>query len=399
MSDKVINIEEDPADTGPTILQNSFRPFFMAAGLWAMLAIPFWLLNLGGLFDLAEGFDGLLWHQHEMLFGFAAAAIAGFILTAIPNWTGGLPVRGRGLGLLVGLWIAGRLAMLTAAAIGPLATAILDLAFLTALSLVVARELINGRNWRNMPVLLLISLFTIGNWLVHLEANDVADTADPGMRLSTFVLAILVAVIGGRIVPSFTRNWLARSGTVVLPDPMSRFDTFALVALAIFVVAEVFAPDHGITAGLALVAGVLHGWRLLRWKGWAVLSEPLMWVMHLGYGWLAVALVLIGLSGLTDVVPWASAIHALTTGAFSTMILAVMTRASLGHSGRPLIATRGTTVVFVLITVAALTRVCAPFLPEPGGAVIWLSGAAWTAAFALFSVLYFPVFTQPKRQA
>jgi len=397
MSEKIVNLEERPAETGPVILQNSFRPFFMAAGLWAMLAIPFWLLTYAGLLDMADGFDGLLWHQHEMLFGFAAAAIAGFILTAIPNWTGGLPVKGKGLGLLVVLWIAGRIAMLSAPALGPLATAILDLSYLTALSLVIARELISGKNWRNLPVLVLISLFTLGNWLVHLGANDVVDTADLGLRLSTFVLAILVAVIGGRIVPSFTRNWLARSGAVTLPDPMNRFDTFALATLVIFVVAEVFAPDQQITAVLALVAGIMHGLRLIRWKGWAVLSEPLMWVMHLGYTWLAVALVLIGLSGLTDVVPYASAIHALTTGAFSTMILAVMTRASLGHSGRPLIATRGTTLVFVLITIAALTRVCAPFLHEPGSAVIWLSGGAWTAAFALFSVLYFPVFTQPKR--
>ena len=380
----------------PTILQHSFRPFFMAAGIWAMLAVPFWLMNYAGVLVLPDGFDGLLWHRHEMLFGFAGAAIAGFILTAIPNWTGRLPVSGWRLGLLVSFWLAGRLGFLGAVSIGPLAAAVLDLSFLTTLAAMIARELISGKNWRNLPVLVLISSFALGNWLVHFETNGIAETAELGIRLSTFVLAILMAVIGGRIVPSFTRNWLVRGGAAVRPEPMGRFDTIALATLIVFVVAQVFVPDRQLTSWLALLAGGIHGFRLVRWKGWAIFAEPLMWVLHLGYAWLAVALILIGLAGLTDFVPATAAIHALTAGAFGTMILAVMTRASLGHTGRELTATPGTTVIFVLITIAAILRVGAPFLDDRSGSAMWISGIAWTAAYGLFSVLYFPVFTRPR---
>jgi len=387
------------AEAGPTILQHSFRPFFMAAGFWAMLAVPFWLTSYMGVLVLPAGFDGLLWHQHEMLFGFAGAAIAGFILTAIPNWTGRLPVSGWRLGLLVSFWLAGRLGFLAAASIGPIAAAVLDLSFLTTLVVIIAREIISGKNWRNLPVLVLISFFALGNWLVHFESSGIAATAELGIRLSIFVLAILVAVIGGRIVPSFTRNWLVGRGAEVVPKPMGRFDTVALAALIIFVVAQVIVPDYQLTSYLALLAGGLHGFRLVRWRGWAIFAEPLMWVLHLGYAWLAVALILIGLAGLTDIVPATAAIHALTVGAFGTMILAVMTRASLGHTGRELTATPGTTVIFILITIAAILRVGAPFLNDQSLSMTWISGITWTAAYGLFTVLYFPVFTQPRVQA
>ena len=392
-------MQQRKAEPGPTILQHSFRPFFMAAGFWAMLAVPFWLMSYVVVLVLPAGFDGLLWHQHEMLFGFAGAAIAGFILTAIPNWTGRLPVSGWRLGLLVSFWLAGRLGFLAAASIGPIAAAVLDLSFLTTLAVIIARDIISGKNWRNLPVLVLISFFALGNWLVHFESSGIAATAELGIRLSIFVLAILVAVIGGRIVPSFTRNWLVRRGAGVVPEPMGRFDTVALAALIIFVVAQVIVPDYQLTPYLALLAGGLHGFRLVRWRGWAIFAEPLMWVLHLGYAWLAVALILIGLAGLTDIVPATAAIHALTVGAFGTMILAVMTRASLGHTGRELTATPGTTVIFILITIAAILRVGAPFLNDQSLSMTWISGITWTAAYGLFTVLYFPVFTQPRLQA
>ena len=383
---------------GPTILQNSFRPFFMAAGIWATLSIPFWLLSYAGILMMPDNFDILLWHQHEMLYGFAGAAMTGFILTAIPNWTGRLPIRGAYLGLLVFLWILGRIGFLTTATIGPLATAVFDLPFLIVLVLAIAREIISGKNWRNLPVVILISVFALGNFLVHLQILDVIETAELGLRLSMFVLSILVALIGGRIVPSFTRNWLVQINARALPNQMGVFDKIALTALVIFVIAQVANPEHQATALLALFAGLLHGLRLMRWKGWMTFVEPLIWILHIAYAWLVVALVLIGLSGLSDFVPYTSAIHALTVGAFSTMILAVMTRASLGHTGRVLKATTGTTAVFILITIAAVLRVYEPFLNDPGSLAIWISGTAWTAAFALFSILYFPILTQARIQ-
>jgi uncharacterized protein involved in response to NO len=383
---------------GLIILQNSFRPFFIAAGIWATLSVPFWLLSYAGILMMPDNFDILLWHQHEMLYGFAGAAMTGFILTAIPNWTGRLPIRGAYLGLLVFLWILGRIGFLTTITIGPLATSAFDLPFLIVLVLAIAREIISGKNWRNLPVVILISVFTLGNFLVHLQILDVIETAELGLRLSMFVLSVLVALIGGRIVPSFTRNWLVQINARVLPSQMGAFDKIALIVLVIFVIAQIANPDHQVTALLALFAGSLHGLRLMRWKGWMTFAEPLIWILHIAYAWLVVALVLIGLSGLTDFVPYTSAIHALTVGAFGTMILAVMTRASLGHTGRALKATTGTTAVFILITIAALLRVCEPFLNEPGSLAIWISGIAWTAAFALFSILYFPILTQARIQ-
>ncbi len=383
---------------GLIILQNSFRPFFMAAGIWATLSVPFWLLSYAGILMMPDNFDILLWHQHEMLYGFAGAAMTGFILTAIPNWTGRLPIRGVYLGLLVSLWFLGRIGFFTTATIGPLTTAVFDLPFLIVLVLAIAREIISGKNWRTLPVVILISVFALGNFLVHLQILNIIETAELGLRLSMFVLSVLVALIGGRIVPSFTRNWLVQINARVLPSQMGAFDKIALTALVIFVIAQVTKPEHQVTALLALLAGLLHGLRLMRWKGWMTFAEPLIWLLHIAYAWLVVALVLIGLSGLTDFVPYTSAIHALTVGAVSTMILAVMTRASLGHTGRVLKATTGTTTVFILITIAAILRVYEPFLNEPSSLVIWISGIAWTAAFVLFSILYFPILTNARIQ-
>jgi uncharacterized protein involved in response to NO len=383
---------------GPTILQNSFRPFFIAAGFWATLAVPFWLLSYAGILVVPDNFDILLWHQHEMLYGFTSAAITGFILTAIPNWTGKLPIRGVHLGLLISLWILGRIGFLTTVTIGPLATAVFDLPFLIVLVLTITREIISGNNWRNIPVVILISVFALGNFLVHLQILNIIETAELGLRLSMFVLSVLVALIGGRIIPSFTRNWLVKINSRVLPNQMGVFDKIALIALVIFVIAQIAKPEHQATALLALFAGLLHSLRLMRWKGWMTFAEPLIWILHIAYAWLVIALVLIGLSGLSDFVPYTSAIHALTVGAFSTMILAVMTRASLGHTNRVLKATTGTTTVFILITFAAILRVYEPFLNESNNLVIWISGIVWTAAFALFSILYFPILTQARKQ-
>jgi uncharacterized protein involved in response to NO len=390
------------ADAGPVFLRNSFRPFFLFAGLWAAMAVPLWLAVRGGLVVIPAATDPLLWHQHEMLFGFAAAAATGFILTAIPNWTGRLPVSGWRLGILAVLWLLGRAAMMSSTLIGtmvgpiagPIVTAVIDLSFLTLMAFTIGRELIGGGNWRNLPVLALFVLFATGNWLFHLQQIGLAETADMGIRLAIFVLTVLITLIGGRIIPSFTRNWLKKKGAVALPAVLDGLDKSALAAGALVLVVQVLVPHAVVTAYITLIAALLHGLRLARWKGLSVLAEPLLWVMHLGYGWVVVGLFLLGLAGITDAVPESAALHALTVGGFSTMILAVMTRASLGHSGRGLTAGAGTTAVFILITLAAAARVAAPFMENAEVTGILISGALWTAAFGLFSVLYWPVFTR-----
>ena len=262
----------------------------------------------------------------------------------------------------------------------------------------IGRELVSGKNWRNLPVLALITLFTAGNFMVHSETTGIAELATEGIRLSIFVLAVLVALIGGRIVPSFTRNWLKRKGETSLPAPIDNLDKAALAAIVLVLIFQAIWPDNQVTAAIALLAGVLHAVRLARWKALLVLSEPLMWVLHLGYAWIVVGLFLIGLAGFVENIPESAAFHALTTGGFGTMIVAVMTRASLGHTGRDLTANTGTTVVFILIAVAALSRVVAPFLDDAQMLGLWISGSAWTAAFVLYSIVYWPVFTQPRVQ-
>ncbi len=379
------------------IFQNSFRPFFIAAGIWATLAVPFWLLNYFGIMIVIDNFNILLWHQHEILYGFVAAAIAGFILTAIPNWTGRLPIKNKPLAILVFLWILGRVGFLTTAIFGTITTSLMDLPFLIVLVLVIIREIVSGKNWRNLPVIILISFFTLGNILVHLQIHEIIDSAELGIRLSTFVLSILLALIGGRIVPSFTRNWLAQNKANKFPRPFGNIDKISLISLVVFVFAQVIIPHHQATSLLALLAGLLHGIRFIRWKVWMTLKEPLIWILHAGYMWLCVALVLLGLSGLTDFVPYTSSYHALTVGAFSTMILAVMTRASLGHTGRTIKATLGTTTIFIFITIAAILRVYEPFINESGSLILSLSGIFWTLSFALFIFIYFPILTQPRK--
>lgn len=362
------------------MLSAGFRPFFLLAAAWAAIAVPVWLAAYAHGTALPGALPAMVWHAHEMVFGFGLATVAGFLLTAIPNWTGRLPVRGAALGALVALWLAGRVALLASAAIGPLATAALDLAFIAALIAVVARELIAGRNWRNLPMLAALALLAAANVLVHLHALDLAYTAALGNRLGIATLLMLIALVGGRIIPSFTRNWLVKNRPgVPAPAPESTLDRLALLVS----LAALAAWVAGLSTWPLIAAGVALAARLSRWRGGATLGEPLLLILHVGYAWLAFGLIFLGL----DVSPNA-ALHALTVGAIGTMTLAVMTRASLGHSGRPLKADAATRAIYLLVTLAALARVANPLFESHGVLVNALAGAAWSAAFATFAVHY-----------
>ena len=366
-----------------------FRPFFLAAGLWSAVAVPAWLLSYSGGAALPGAFPPFVWHVHEMVFGFAFASVAGFLLTAIPNWTGRLPLRGAPLAALAGLWLAGRIALLLSALLGPLATAAIDLAFPAALTVLVARELVAGRNWRNLPVLAALSLLLAGSLLVHLQAIGLAYTALLGNRLGVATLLMLIALIGGRIVPSFTRNWLAkRRPDGAMPAPSGPIDLAALAVTFAALAAWVASPGGPVMQWLTLAAGLALALRLSRWRGLATLSEPLLFVLHAGYGWLAFGLAALGLSGFAPFLPQSAALHALTVGAIGTMTLAVMTRATLGHSGRALSADRATAAVYLLVTLAALARVAAPLSGGAYLALTWTAAIAWSCAFLLFVVAY-----------
>lgn len=366
-----------------------FRPFFLLAALWACIAIPTSIAFFAAHIQLPTAFSPIVLHVHEMAFGFGAAVVAGFLLTAIPNWTGRMPLQGGPLALLALLWLSGRIGVLFSARIGAEVAATIDLAFPAVFLVVIAREIITGGNWRNLPMLNALVFLLLGNLLAHFEAIGIADTAEIGNRLGVATLLTLISLIGGRIVPSFTRNWLVkeRPGDST-PASFDLLDRLALATTVVALMAWVITPEAVATPWVELAAGLLLGVRLARWRGEKTLREPLLWVLHLGYGWFSFGLLLLGFNSFAPALPQTTALHALTVGAIGMMTLAVMTRASLGHTGRPLVAGPGTTAIYVMIAIAALLRLLAPRLGERYMAVLSLAGAAWIAAYGLFVLLY-----------
>jgi uncharacterized protein involved in response to NO len=385
------------AHAGPVILSAGFRPFFLGSAIWAAIAVPLWLCAYAEGLIVPTQLAPPIWHAHEMIFGFAAATVAGFLLTAIPNWTGRMPLQGGPLAGLVFLWVIGRVAILLSAIIGTPAAAIADLSFPAAFLAVVTREIIIGRNWRNLPMVGALSLLLIGNLLVHLDALDLADTAQLGNRLGLVTLFLLISLVGGRIIPSFTRNWLAKMRPSVPPPvPENRFDFAALAVTAAALLGWAGAPDVPATSWAVMIAGIAVAVRLSRWRGQNSVAEPLLLILHIGYGWLAFGLLLLGINGLTGILPATTALHALTVGAIGTMTLAVMTRATLGHTGRPLAAGPATRLIYGLINLAAILRVLSPLAGSRTELALWLAGAAWSGAFGLFALLYGVALVRPR---
>lgn len=374
---------------GPAVFRHGFRPFFFAAGLWALLALPIWLAALTGLIELPSSADPLAWHSHEMVFGFAAAAMVGFLLTAIPNWTGRLPLQGPSPMALFGLWLLGRIAMATSEVIGPEIAAVVDLSFLTAMIAVVMREIAGGRNWRNLPIPVALGVLFAANLVVHLETAGIINGGEVGQRLGIGVLILMICLIGGRIVPSFTRNWLVKREIDTLPAPFGAVDRLTLGLTVVAVILWVADGLQFVTGTALVAAGVANFVRLLRWRGYLTAAEPLVWSLHLGFIWVPVGLMLTGGSALLpELFPTSAGIHALTVGAIGSMILAVMTRATLGHSGRALAADRWTTAIYLGIAFAATARVLASMEIGFYDPLLWLSAAAWIAAFGIFTVRY-----------
>ena len=369
---------------GPAILSIGFRPFFFFAGLWAAVSLPLALAAMFGTLTIPSHFDPMAWHAHELLFGYTAAVMAGFLLTAIPNWTGHLPLRGGPLLGLAVLWLAGRGAMAVSALIGSEIAAAIDVSFLFVFGAIVAREIIAGRNWRNLPPVLAILVFAVANGVSHLAALGELETEGVELRLAILVPVGLITLIGGRIVPSFTRNWLAKRGATALPASFGRFDGAVLLLTLAALTAWVLLPESHVTGALMALASAGNLIRLGRWSGIQTGAEPLVWMLHLAYFWIPLGLGLIAVSVWWPVLPQSAAVHALTAGAIGGMTLAVMSRATLGHSGRALHAGAGLTAAFVLVTLAALARVAAPLTGATEVSLLGLAALAWTAAFVLF---------------
>jgi uncharacterized protein involved in response to NO len=377
----------------PALLSAGFRPFFLAAGLWACIAMAVWILMLRGVFVLPTAFDPITWHFHELLFGFVAAAIGGFLLTAIPNWTGRLPLQGWPLATLALLWLLGRAAVAVSAWTGPFPAALADLAFLVALLAVVLREIVAGKNWRNLPMVIALALLVAANALIHAGVSGDTAWTEGGKRLAIAVVIMLISLVGGRIIPSFTASWLRRREAAALPVAFNRFDKATLGLSLIAWIGWIVADLTTVTGALLVAAALAHAVRLVRWRGPATTPEPLLWILHVAYAWIPAGMALLGLSAWMPEL-FTTAIHALTAGAMGTMILGVMTRATLGHSGRELTAGAGTVTIYLLVQVAAVARIVAPFLDAGYTPALDLAGTAWILAFALFVALYSPLYVR-----
>jgi uncharacterized protein involved in response to NO len=379
------------AYSGPALFSYGFRPFFLLGAAWAAISVPLWVWSYLAGSPIPAHRD---WHIHEMLFGFMGAVIAGFLTTAVPNWTGRMPVVGAPLAGLVALWVAGRLAMVAQFYIGVWA-AVVDCAFLIVFAAVIWREVFAGGNWKNAPVCLLVSLLALANLGFHF--NAALGSSDIGQRLAVAAGLVLIALIGGRIVPSFTRNWLMARGAVKLPAAFGLIDKLAMALTVVGAGAWVAAPFEPFAGGLLVLAGLANLVRLVRWRGWQAHQEPLVWILHLGYGWLAAGQLLLGASLFVPSVPYSAGVHAVTAGAIGVMTLAVMTRASRGHTGHPLAADRVTTAIYLCALGAAAFRVAAPFDPGLMPVLMAVSAALWVLAFGGFALGYGPLLLRPRR--
>jgi uncharacterized protein involved in response to NO len=383
---------------GPAILSYGFRPFFLASALYAALAVLLWLPMFFGELGTWSAFAPRDWHIHEMLYGYLPAVLTGFLFTAIPNWTGRLPVRGGPLLGLFALWLAGRVAVSTSAVIGWAPAAVIDCAFLVVVVAVAAREIVAGKNWRNLRVLVLISMLAVANILFHLEAHFTG-TAEYGTRLGIAVAVMLVSVIGGRIVPSFTHNWLAQANPGRLPVALGRFDMIVLLVSAATLLLWVALPTGPVVGACLLAAGVLQLVRLARWAGDRTFGNRLVLILHVGYAFVPVGFLLMSASAFDLISPTAG-IHAWAGGAVGVMTIAVMTRASLGHTGRRLEASFATQAIYAAVVVAALARICAALHPAWSMLLLHVAAFAWVAAFLGFAAGFGPLLVgaRPSRE-
>lgn len=377
-------------------LTGGFRPFFFLGALAMAASVGVWLLVLAGL-DLPSAFAPRDWHIHSLLFGGVPALVAGFALTAVANWTGRPPVAGPLLALLVVLWLVGRVAVATSALIGLVPAAMLDLLFPVALAAVFAREVIAGRNLRNLRVVALVVLIALGDAGFHFEVAAFG-VADYAVRAGISVVLMLVMVIAGRIVPAFTRNWLMQRRAENLPTGFNRFDAASLVVAAVALALWTVRPADLWSAAPLALAGLLHLGRVARWQGRQVFCEPLLAILHVAYasiplGFLATATAVVR----PDIVSASSSLHLWTAGTFGLMTLAVMTRASRGHSGRPLAAGRLEQAIFLLALVGTLARVAAPYAGAGYGHALDAAGLLWGGAYFVFAIGYVPILLIPPR--
>ena len=376
-----------------TFFSYGFRPFFLSIPILAIVAILLWISHLmgHGLVPLPELAN--IWHAHEMLFGLVTAAVAGFILTAITNWTGCKPLQGGWLAGLFLAWLAGRIALLMADHVPLFLLLAIILLFHLGLTGFIARQLIRAGNKRNFVfIALLLSLAALDSLMVAAVKGKYDFSSGQEMSLALDVVLLMIALVGGRITPAFTRNWLQRRGETVAMPVGTRLDMIAILSLVIMLVTELILPGSLVLASAALLAALFQSIRLVRWHGHRTLSDPLMWSLHLGFTWVAAALWLKGIGGFWDYVGANSWYHAAGIGAAGSMIVAVMSRATLGHTNRPLSAPGGMSLCYLSFTIGAVCRVLTDTdAPLPYDLLIAATGVFWILGFTIFLFHYGPM--------
>lgn len=386
-----------PRYAGPAFLSYGFRPFFLGAALFAGLTVLFWIALYAGKARADFLYSPRDWHVHEMLFGYLPALIAGFLLTAMPNWTDRMPLRGASLLALFSLWLAGRL-LVAAPLAGASTAAVVDGSFLVLLAVYVWKEVGAARAWDRAPIGILVSLYAVTNILFHLSALRGLPT-DFSERLALSVMTLMLTVIGGRLTPTFTREFLSERNMPGLPAVFSSMDGIAIVLVLSGLLTWVLQPASVWAGVMLVVAGLASLWRLLRWGGWRTWREPLVLILHVGYGWVGLFLMALGASILGVGFSPENAVHLLTTGAMGAMTLAVMTRASLGHTGRPRHADQLTVAIYLLVNIGALLRIFAPNVDPPTAltyTMLGLSALGWSGAYLLFALHYGPFLVRPS---
>jgi uncharacterized protein involved in response to NO len=403
----LVNIERSvpPARTdapsarfASAVWDRAFRPFFLAAAVHATFVVPWWVFVWLGVLPAPGWLLPGWWHGHEMMFGFVAAAIAGFLLTASPVWSGGPALRGRPLVALVALWIAGRAAFHTAGLLPLGWVAAVDIAFLPAVAAVVVRTLRGSGQHRNYAVVGIVVVLALANAAMHAEALGFATgIASHGLRFAIDAVVVLILVIGGRITPAFTRNALRLRGIERPVRSRPWVDGLAIASAGALAVASATSGRSVATGLLAAIAGLATAARLAGWQSWHTRSDPLLWSLHAASAWLVVGLLLVAAADLGTVVPGAAGLHALTAGGMAAAILAVMTRVGLGHTGRALVLPSGVVWCHALVYFAALARIAATFVATERQLVLLVvSALAWAAAFGWFAVRYAPILTRPR---
>lgn len=369
------------------LFARGFRPFFILAALYSVINLLIWGGFYAGTITPPDIFLGpVLWHSHEMIYGFAIAVISGFLLTAVANWTGGAPARQIHLAGLCAIWLAGRIVMNFDIGLPHYIIFIIEGAFIPALAISLAIPLLKSWNKRNFVFLVLLSI------LFACDIIFLLTEASTPLYIAVMVIVAMMSLVGGRIIPAFTVAAIRRRGDDAYQTPQNKLDILALLSLALIILALIFIGQDGIIlAGVSLASASIHILRIRHYHTIKILNDSMVWILHAGYIWIIIGLLLIGVSAL-GFLPFSTALHALTAGAIGSMTLGMMCRVSLGHTGRALASNTITIIMFYSMQLAAILRVFGLMIfPEYTTELMIISASLWSICFGLYVITYTPM--------